>query len=220
MKPITVLIADDHAVVRMGFRLLLETTADIRVIDEAESGEEACRLSTERHPDVVLMDVSMPGIGGISATRRIVERHPTIRILILSAHMDSIHPMLALKSGAKGYLTKRSAADVLIRAVRQVARGGSYLEPNLAQELALQQINGTDDPVEKLTPREFEIFKQLACGRSVKEVAETFYLSPSTVGTHLYNIKQKLGAANSAELAVLAVRAGVVDVGVTHPTCG
>lgn len=220
MKPIAVLIADDHAVVRMGFRLLLETTDDIRVVAEAENGEEVCRLSAERQPDVVVMDVSMPGIGGIAATRRLVERHPTIRILMLSAHMDNIHPRLALKAGAKGYLTKRSAADALVSAIRQVARGASYLEPTIAQELALQQINGTDGPIGMLTPREFDVFKQLASGRSVRQIAETLFLSQSTVGTHLYNIKQKLGAGNSAELAVLAMRAGIVDIGTAHPIPG
>lgn len=220
MKPITVLIADDHAVVRMGFRLLLETTDDIRVIAETPDGEELCSLYAELRPDVVIMDVSMPGMGGISATRRLVERHPKIRILVLSAHMDSIHPRRALKAGAKGYLTKRSAAEALVRAIRQVARGGSYLEPSIAQELALQQINGTDDPMEGLTLREFEVFKQLASGRSVRQIAQTLFLSQSTVGTHLYNIKQKLGAGNSAELAMLAVRSGIVDVGTTHPIPG
>ncbi|NMG74206.1 response regulator [Aromatoleum diolicum] len=220
MKTIQVLLADDHAVVRMGFRLLLETTDDIRVVAEASSGEEACRIIAAQQPDVVVMDVSMPGIGGIQATKRLIERHPNLRILMLSAHMDSVHPRLALKAGARGYMTKRSAAEALVSAIRQVAQGCIYLEPNIAHELALQQINGANDPVEMLTLREFEVFKQLASGRSVRQVADSFFLSQSTVGTHLYNIKQKLGAGNSAELAMFAVRSGIVDIGAVNPIPG
>lgn len=220
MKTIQVLLADDHAVVRMGFRLLLETTDDIRVVAEASSGEEACRIIAEQQPDVAVMDVSMPGIGGIQATKRLIERHPNLRILMLSAHMDIVHPRLALRAGARGYMTKRSAAETLVSAIRQVARGCIYLEPDIAHELALQQINGASDPVEMLTPREFEVFKQLASGRSVRQVADSFFLSQSTVGTHLYNIKQKLGAGNSAELAMFAMRSGIVDVGAVNPIPG
>lgn len=220
MKPIKVLLADDHAVVRMGFRLLLETTDDIQVVAEAASGEEACSLSCEVLPDVVIMDISMPGIGGIGATKRLVEQHPEICILILSAHLDNIHPRLALRAGARGYLTKLSAAEVLISAIRHVAMGGNYVEPTIARELACQQISGSDDPMTMLSPKEFEVFKQLANGKSVKQVAETLFLSHHTVGTHFYKIKQKLGTHNSAELVMLAVRAGIVEAGATHQISG
>lgn len=207
-----VMLADDHAVVRMGFRVLLETTLDIRVCAEASSGKEACRLYAECSPDVVVMDVSMPEIDGIGATERILTKDPRARILILSAHADSITPKRALQAGAMGYLSKRSAADALIQAIRQVAQGLNYVDPMTAQQMVLQGINGGGDPLASLSSREFEVFRQIAAGMSVTAIAKVFCLSPSTVGTHLYNIKQKLGAANGAELAILAVRHGVVDV--------
>lgn len=207
-----VMLVDDHAVVRMGFRALLETTSDIRVCAEASSGKEACKLYAELLPDVVVMDVSMPDIDGIGATERIVAKNPRARILMLSAHEACITPKCALQAGAMGYLSKRSAAEELIKAIRQVAQGGNYVDPLTAQAMVLQGINGGDDPLKSLSSREFEVFRQLAIGKSVAAIAKVLCLSPSTVGTHLYNIKQKLGASNGAELAILAVRHGIVDV--------
>ncbi|MGH8717957.1 MAG: response regulator [Burkholderiales bacterium] len=206
-----VMLVDDHAVVRMGFRLLLQNTSDIEVIAEAESGEEACKLYSEKHPDVVVMDLSMPGIGGLEALNRIRARNPEARILVLSAHDDTMHPKRALEAGAAGYLSKRSAPEALIEALRQVIQGKIFLEPGIAQQLAVNQLTGQQNPVEVLSPREFEVFKLLAQGRSVNEIADLLFLSPRTVGTHLYNIKQKLNASNSAEIALIAMRAGVIQ---------
>lgn len=209
--PIRVMLVDDHAVVRMGFRLLLEGSSDIKVVAEAQSGEEACRLYPEVKPAVTVMDISMPGIGGLEAIDRILAREAGARILVLSAHEDAMHARRVLKAGASGYLTKRSAAEELIQAVRQVHQGKTFLEPAIAQQLAVQQVNGTKSPVEALSEKEFKVFLSLARGRSVADIAETLSLSPRTVGTHLYNIKQKLGAANSAEIAIIAIRAGLVE---------
>lgn len=208
---IAVMLVDDHAVVRMGFRMLLEGSADIRVVAEAESGEEACRKFPEVRPDVVVMDISMPGIGGIEAIDRILAREPVARILVLSAHEDAMHARRVLKAGAAGYLTKRSAAEALMQAIRQVHQGKTFLEPEIAQQLALQQINREENPLDMLTEKEFKVFLALAKGRSVADIAEVMSLSPRTIGTHLYNIKQKLGAANSAELAIIAIRAGLLS---------
>jgi len=205
-----VLLVDDHSVVRMGFRLLLEGSSDIRVVAEAESGEDAVRRFDESRPDVVVMDISMPGIGGLEAIRRILAREPAARILVLSAHEDAMHARRVLKAGAVGYLTKRSAAEALIQAIRQVNQGKTFLEPEIAQELAIQQLSGTRDPLDTLSEKEFKVFLALAQGHSVQEIAEVLSLSPRTVGTHLYNIKQKLGASNSAELALMAIRAGLL----------
>jgi two-component system invasion response regulator UvrY len=210
-NPIRVMLVDDHAVVRMGFRLLLEGAADIRVAAEAESGEEAVRAFPEVKPDVVVMDISMPGIGGLEAIARILAREPQARILVLSAHEDAMHARRVLKAGAVGYLTKRSAAEELMQAIRQVAQGKTFLEPSIAQQLALQQLNGEKSPLEMLSEKEFKVFLALAKGTSVAEIAEIMSLSPRTVGTHLYNIKQKLGASNSAELAIIAIRAGLLE---------
>jgi two-component system invasion response regulator UvrY len=209
--PVHVMLVDDHAVVRMGFRLLLEGATDLKVTAEAESGEEAVRRFPEVKPDVVVMDISMPGIGGLEAIDRILAREPQARILVLSAHEDVMHARRVLKAGAVGYLTKRSAAEALIQAIRQVAQGKTYLEPSIAQQLALQQLGGEKSPVDMLSEKEFKVFLALAKGKSVAEIAEVMSLSPRTVGTHLYNIKQKLGASNSAELAIMAMRAGLVE---------
>jgi two-component system, NarL family, invasion response regulator UvrY len=208
---IRVMLVDDHALVRMGFRLLLEGTADIKVAAEADSGEAAVRTFAEVKPDVVVMDISMPGIGGLEAIDRILAREPQARILVLSAHEDAMHARRVLKAGVAGYLTKRSAAEVLIQAIRHVAHGKTYIEPPVAQQLALQQLGGEKSPVDMLSEKEFKVFLALAAGKSVAEIAEVMSLSPRTVGTHLYNIKQKLGASNSAELAIIAMRAGLVE---------
>lgn len=210
-NPVRVMLVDDHAVVRMGFRLLLEGAADIRVAAEADCGEEAVRAFSDVKPDVVVMDISMPGIGGLEAIDRILAREPQARILVLSAHEDVMHARRVLKAGAVGYLTKRSAAEELIQAIRQVAQGKTYLEPSIAQQLAVQQLSGEKSVVDMLSEKEFKVFLALAKGTSVTEIAEIMSLSPRTVGTHLYNIKQKLGASNSAELAIIAIRAGLLE---------
>jgi two-component system invasion response regulator UvrY len=208
---VRVMLVDDHAVVRMGFRLLLQGTPDIEVVAEASSGEEAVRQFPELQPDVVVMDISMPGIGGLEAIGRILARQPAARILVLSAHEDVMHARRVLKAGAAGYLTKRSAAEALIQAIRQVAQGKTFLEASIAQQLAMQQLSGEQSPVDMLSEKEFKVFLALAKGQSVAEIADVMSLSPRTIGTHLYNIKQKLGASNQAELAIIAIRAGLVE---------
>ena len=211
MSQINVMLVDDHAVVRMGFKMLLESAPDIKVVAEAESGEQGVKMYMEHHPDVVVMDITMPGIGGLEAIERIMAKDSTARVLVLSAHEDSVHPKRVLKAGAMGYLTKRSAAEELIKAIRSVAGRKMYLEASIAQQMAIQQLSGEANPVDVLSAREFEVFMALAKGKSTNEIAETLSLSPRTVGTHLYNIKQKLNANNSAEIALIAMRAGLID---------
>lgn len=205
-----IVLADDHAVVRMGFRMLLEG-AGASVVAEADSGERALTLFAEHLPDALVMDVSMPGIGGITALERLKAHQPDAHVLILSAHDDIQIPTRALKAGATGYLSKRADPQEFLRAVGTVARGKRYLDPELAPKLALAQFDGNSDPVATLTEKEFAVFIQLAKGRSVAEVAESHKLSTSTIGTHLYHIKQKLNASNAAELALIAVRSGLID---------
>ena len=211
--PITVLLADDHAIVRMGFRLLLETAGNCRVVGEADSGEEACSLYFRVKPDVLVIDIAMPGIGGLEAVNRIRTRDPAARMLVLSAHEDGSYPRRALQAGALGYLSKRGAPTELLQAVALVARGSTYIEPSIAQRLALQGVHGTCDPVDALSEREFEVFVHLAGGKSVAQIGELLSLSPRTVGTHLYNIKQKLHVRNAAELTLIALRSGVLSEG-------
>jgi two-component system invasion response regulator UvrY len=211
MSQINVMLVDDHAVVRMGFKMLLESDTDIKVVAEAESGEQSIQRYVEHKPDVVVMDITMPGIGGLEAIERILAKDNTAKILVLSAHEDSVHPKRVLNAGAMGYLTKRSAAEELIKAIRTVASVKKYLEASVAQQMAIQQLSGYQNPVDVLSPREFEVFMALAKGKTTNEIAETLFLSPRTVGTHLYNIKQKLNANNSAEIALIAMRSGLLD---------
>ncbi|PZP60678.1 MAG: DNA-binding response regulator, partial [Azospira oryzae] len=156
---IRILLADDHAVVRAGFRRLLEQRPEIRVLAEAVSGEDAYRLYGVLKPDVVVMDLSMPGMGGMGTIRRIVARDPSARILVFSIHESEAFALQALKSGALGYLTKAAAPDVIVTAVHEVARGRPYLAPDVAQRIALYTATGADDPLACLTAREFEVFQ-------------------------------------------------------------
>ena len=211
MSQIKILLVDDHAVVRMGFKMLIEAETDIKVIGEAESGEAAVKLFQELKPDIIVMDITMPGIGGLEAIDRIMAKDKSTKILVLSAHEDSVHPKRVLNAGAMGYLTKRSAAEELIKAIKSIHQGKRYLEPNIAQQMAITQLSGETNPAEILSDREFEVFMALAKGKSTNDIADTLCLSPRTVGTHLYNIKQKLNANNSAEIALIAIRCGLID---------
>ena len=211
MAKINIVLVDDHSVVRMGFKMLIENESDMAVICEAETGEEGIAAFKEHKPSVVIMDITMPGMGGLDAIERIIAFDKKAKILVLSAHEDSVHPKRSLSAGALGYLTKRSAAEELIKAIRAVHSGAKYLEPNIAQQMAITQLSGENNPVEILSDREFEVFIALAKGKSTNEIADTMCLSPRTVGTHLYNIKQKLNANNSAEIALIAIRCGLLD---------
>ena len=209
---IRVLLVDDHAVVRTGFRLLLQSIGEVSVVAEADSGEAACRLYSELEPDVVVMDIAMPGMGGLEALRRMRARHPQVRVLTLSAHDDPMHARRCLQEGALGFLSKRSAPEALVQAVTIVASGRRYLDAALAQKLALADFDGASkSPVERLSEREFEVFVRLAGGATVQRIAQDLKLSASTVGTHLYNIKQKLGVENQSELTLIAIRHKLIE---------
>ncbi|MEK9685682.1 MAG: response regulator transcription factor [Methylophilaceae bacterium] len=211
MSNLNVLLVDDHSVVRMGFKMLIDSEKDMQVIAEAETGEDGIIKFQEIKPDVIVMDITMPGIGGLEAIERIIAKDKNAKILVLSAHEDSVHPKRVLSAGAIGYLTKRSAAEELINAIRTVGSGKKYIESSVAQQLAITQLSGENDPTEVLSDREFEVFISLAKGKSTNEIADTMCLSPRTVGTHLYNIKQKLNANNSAEIALIAIRCGLLE---------
>jgi two-component system, NarL family, invasion response regulator UvrY len=210
---IRVLLVDDHALVRMGFRMLLASSPGeaVEVVGEAGSGEQACQDYARLKPDVVVMDLSMPGMGGLEAVRRLLAQDPKAKVLALSAHEDTAHPRRVLRAGALGYLAKRSAPDALLAAVSAVARGEHYVDAQTAQALAVAQIGGEASPAERLSEREFSVFIQLARGMSVAQIADNLKLSPSTVGTHLYHVKQKLGASNQSELTLVALRWGLIQ---------
>jgi len=209
---IRVLLVDDHAVVRTGFRLLLQTSREVTVVGEAESGEAACQCYAELSPEVVVMDIAMPGMGGVEALRRLRAHDPQARVLALSAHDDPMHARRALREGALGFLSKRSAPEALLEAIAAVAAGKRYIDPRVAQRLALEGLDDSESsPIKRLSEREFEVFIRLARGASVQRIAEDLRLSASTVGTHLYNVKQKLGVSNQSELTLIAIRDGLIE---------
>jgi len=211
VNTITVLLVDDHELVRAGFRRLIEDNDKFTVIAEAGTGEQAVQDYVKYNPDVVVMDISMPGIGGIGAVERIIARDPEAYILILSVHEDSVFTSRALQAGAKGFIPKRSAPEEMIKAVEQVAQGKTCIDPDIAQQIAMQKLSGSESVLDVLSQREFEVFRLLAEGKSVNDIAEVLSLSPKTVGTHHTNIKQKLDVSNSAELARLAIRSGLLE---------
>ncbi len=207
----TILLVDDHAVVRAGFKTLLENQSDLRVVAEADGGEQACREYIQHQPDIVIMDLSLPGIGGLEAIRRIVTRQSGARILVFSMHEDTIFVEQALQAGARGYVGKSSAPVVLVEAVRQVAGGNVYIDPDIAQRLAVQKTKGEDTPFEALSTREFEIFCLLAEGLNVNEISTRLSLSYKTVANYSTQIRSKLEVSTAAELARLAIRHGIVS---------
>ncbi len=211
LNKISILLVDDHELVRAGFRRLLEDGEDFTIVAEASSGEQAVQHYIKYSPDVVVMDISMPGIGGIGAVERIIARDPAARILILSVHEDSVFTSRALQAGAKGFIPKRSAPEEMIKAVAQVAQGKMSIAPEIAQQIAMQKLTGGDSVIDVLSQREFEVFRLLAEGKTVNEIADILSLSPKTVGTHHTSIKQKLDVSNSAELARLAIRSGLIE---------
>lgn len=206
-----VMLVDDHALVRMGFRMLLAACEDLEVVAEADNGEEALQRLAQGGIDLVVLDLSMPGMGGLETLRRLRAKDARVGVLVLSAHDDSAHARRALDAGAQGFLSKRGAPEALTQALRCVADGRRYLDAGIAQQLALAALDGGHHPADALSAREFEVFVQLARGRSVQEIAGDLNLSTSTVGTHLYHVKQKLGAANQAELTLLALRWGLIE---------
>jgi two-component system invasion response regulator UvrY len=210
METIKVLLADDHEVVRAGYRRLFESTDDIEVVAEATNGEEAYALYLEHHPSVVVMDLTMPGIGGLDASRRILTRDRDARILVFSVHENEVFLNRALDQGILGYISKRSASRVMVEAVRQVAGGEPFIGQEMMPFLVKRKASADSRLVEALSPREFEVFRLRAEGLSVNAIAELLNVSPKTVGHHNTSVKQKLGATNDAELTRLAIRLGVV----------
>ena len=209
-KPITVLLADDHMVVRTGYRRLLEQSGHIEVVAEAENGEVACRLYQEHIPDVVVMDLSMPGIGGLEAARRILSRQPSACILIFSLHDNVLLAERALQAGILGYITKASSPEVLIQAVVTVAQHRKFLGPDIAQSVALRNMDEEDSSLSNLSPREMEIFRLVVEGKSGAEIASILHLTSKTVSNYLHQIKQKLNVRTSAELVHVAIQNGLI----------
>ena len=207
---ITVLLADDHDLVRTGIRRLLEDVDDIRVVGEAHSGEEAVRQVRELEPDVVLMDLSMPGMGGMEATRKIAAANPRTRVIVLTMHADKLYPQHLLKAGARGYLTKGASVTEIVHAIRQVMADRHYLSPEVAQQVALAGSGGEASPFAKLSERELQVLLMLMEGDRIADISRRLCLSPKTVSTYRQRLFAKLGVNSDVELARLAIRHGLV----------
>ena len=209
-ESLRVVLVDDHAVVREGYRRLLERTGDIVVVAEAANGEDAYRLVCEHEPDVAVLDISLPGLGGIEVARRVIARHPHQKILMFSMHEDTVFSSRALQAGARGYVTKSAAPDVLIEAVRLVAAGKLYISQEMAQELAIQMIPGRENPIDALSAREFEVFRLLVAGHTLQEISEIMHLSYKTVANYQSSIRQKLDVSNTAQVVRIALNHGMI----------
>lgn len=212
---ITVLLTDDHALVRTGIRRLLEDSEQVTIVGEADCGEDSLKMAQSLKPDVILMDVNMPGIGGVEACRRILQRNPKQKIIVLTIHNEQTYPKRLLEIGAKGYLTKDCGVDEMIMAIKQVAKGGAYIAPNIAQRLALSLLPGNEgNPIDKLSRREFQVMLMISHGLSNIEISEKLCLSPKTISTYRLRLLEKLGAQNEVDLIKIAVEQGMVEFAV------
>ena len=214
---ITVFLADDHRMVREGFRLLLETQSDIKVIGEAGNGREAVRQAIKLAPDVILMDIAMPELNGIEATKQIVEAHPSAKVIILSMYSTTQHIFRALKAGAKGYILKESAGDDVIKAVRMVHSGKTFLCDEITgvvvgDYIEKREAGTTEDPLSRLSTREREVLQLLVEGKSNTKIAELLYLSQKTIETYRSHLMQKLGISDLPGLVKFAIQHGITSV--------
>lgn len=209
-RKIRILLVDDHAVVRQGFKLILNQQPDMEVIGEASQGREAIEFATTLRPDLVIMDIAMPEVNGVEATRRIIEQNPDTKILILSMHKDVVYVRETLRAGAKGYLLKESIDHDLLRAVRAVAGGHSFLSPEVSRTV-LEEYQQTEDPFDLLTARERQVLQMLAEGKVAKEIATELDVSVYTVDAHRGRIMKKLGLRSSTDLVRFAMRKGLIQ---------
>ena len=208
-KSITVLLVDDHQIVRVGFRRLIETTSDIRVLAEAQSGEESYQLAHDLRPDVIIMDINMPGIGGLEAIGRLRKRNAEEKIIALTVHETEPFPSRVLAAGAQGYLSKRCAPQELIQAIRKVYRGETFVTNQVMREI--NKTPGNDEAaINKLTPREFQVFSLLAEGRTAVEIGHDMNLSHKTIHSHRSNIMKKLKLETSFSIVQFAILQGIV----------
>jgi DNA-binding NarL/FixJ family response regulator len=209
---IRVVLADDHAIVRAGLKEILSDTGDMQVVGEATNGHEVMARVRELDADVLVLDMSMPGRSGIELIKQVKNEKPKVRVLVLSMHSEKQYAVRALKAGASGYLTKESAAEQLVAAIRRVAGGGAYVSPETAERLALELGPASEEaPHTLLSDREYQVFEMIAAGKSVSEIAARLALSVKTVSTHKTRIMQKMGAANQADLIRYAIRHQLID---------
>lgn len=209
---INVMLVDDHDLVRTGIRRLLDDVADIEVVCEATSGEEALARVAEHGPHVVLMDINMPGIGGLEATRKLLHVHPALKIIVVTMHDDDLFPQRLLKAGAMGYLTKGAKVEEIVQAIRDVMADRRYISPLIARQMALSRFDAEGgSPFENLSERELQVLLMMMDGQSISGISDKLCLSPKTVSTYRTRLYAKLGVQNDIELARLALLHGVVE---------
>ncbi len=206
------MLTDDHALVRSGIKRLLEDSKQVKIVGEAECGEESLQMVQELTPDVILMDVNMPGIGGVEACRRMLQRDPLQKIIVLTVHGEQTFPKRMLEIGAKGYLTKECGVDEMLEAIKQVHNGKSYIATSIAQQLALSLLPGNEDnPIDRLSRREFQVMLMISNGLSNIEISDKLCLSPKTISTYRLRVLEKLGAHSEVDLIKIAVEQGMVE---------
>jgi two-component system invasion response regulator UvrY len=214
---IKVLLVDDHDLVRLGIKKLLCDIQGIEIVGEARSGEEGISLTEKLRPDVVLMDVKMPGIGGLEATKRIVKNYPKTKVLIVTVYGDEPYPSKVLQAGASGYMTKGASVKEMIQAIQSVNAGQRYLSPEVAQQLALKHLSHNEEtPLDSLSEREMQVLVMITSGQKVNEIADQLCLSPKTVNSYRYRLFEKLGVDSDVELTHLAIRFKLIDMDATN----
>jgi two-component system invasion response regulator UvrY len=207
---IRVMLADDHAIVREGYRSLLHKQDRLQVVAEAGNGADAYRLYKETRPDLVIMDLSMPGIGGVEAIRRIRQWDKSARILVFTMHQSAAYAVQAIKAGARGFVTKSNPPEALLRAIAEVMAGRIALSPDIDHELAVDRLTSEPSAIHALSPREFEILRMLLAEKSVEEIAGTLHISVKTAANTRYQIRAKLGVASDIELVRVALRQRII----------
>ena len=214
---IRVLVVDDHELVRSGISRMLADNPDLDVIGQASSGEEAIEFVRENRPDIVLMDIRMPGIGGLEATRRILRLDDSIRVIVVTACADDPYPSRVMQSGAQAYITKGADIQEMVRAIRKAHSGQRYISPEIAQKMALKQLAGDKDDdgelakFDRLSEREMQIAMMVVDCQKVQDISDKLCLSPKTVNSYRYRIFEKLEISSDVELALMAVRLGLLD---------
>lgn len=209
---ITVLVVDDHDIVKAGIVRLLADVKGIKVIGEAESGEKALRIAKEKHPHVVLMDVKMPGIGGLEATRKMLRADPEVKIIALTVCGEEPFPSKLLQAGAAGYITKDSGIEEIVNAIKTVYSGKRYIGPEIAQQLALKTVSDFEkSPIDLLSERELQVMMMITEGQKVQEISDKLCLSSKTVNSYRYRLFDKLKVTSDVELTHLAIKHGILD---------
>ena len=209
---IKVLIVDDHELLRIGIKKLLSEISDIEVVAEASSGEDALKIARDIKADVVLMDVKMPGIGGLEGTRRLLRVDPNLKVIAVTSCKEEPFPSRLLQAGAQGYLTKGSGLDEMVQAIRKAYAGERYISPEIAQQLALKSLSDDDEsPFDKLSERELQVMLMITSGQKVQDISDKLCLSPKTVNSYRYRLFEKLKISNDVELTHLALRHGMLD---------